>query len=328
MLREAVAAKIEALYGHRYDPDTEVTITAGATQAILTAILAIVHPGDEVIVIEPCYDSYAPNIAMAGGRSVPVSMTSDFRIPWDRVAAAITPRTRAIVVNSPHNPSATVLDEQDLQALQALVLAHGLYVISDEVYEHMSFDGLPHLSISRYPALAEHAFVVSSFGKTLHVTGWKVGYCAAPAHLMVEFRKAHQYIVFSVNAPMQVGIARYLQDPAPYRNLPAFYQAKRDRFRAGLQGSGFRLLPCQGSYFQVADYSALSELPELEFASWLTATAGVATVPMSAFYGAPREQRLVRFCFAKREQTLDLAVERLTSGALAAAVAAAAKGAA
>lgn len=316
-LREAVAAKIEALYGHRYDADTEITITAGATQAILTAILAIVHPGDEVIVIEPCYDSYAPNIAMASGIRVPVAMTADFRIPWDKVAAAISGRTRAIVVNSPHNPSATVMDENDLQQLQALVLKHGLYVISDEVYEHMSFDGQPHLSISRFPDLAQRAFVVSSFGKTFHVTGWKVGYCVAPAYLMTEFRKAHQYIVFSVNTPMQVGFARYLQDPAPYRDLPAFYQAKRDRFRAGMQGSGFRLLPCQGSYFQVADYSAISKLPELEFASWLTATVGVAAVPMSAFYGRPRDQSLVRFCFAKRDETLDLATARLRSEALA-----------
>ena len=320
-LREAIAEKIASGYGHRYDPDAEITITAGATQAILTAILAIVHPGDEVIVLEPCYDSYAPNIAMAGGVMVPVAMTADFRVPWDDVARAIGPRTRAIIVNTPHNPSATVLSTDDLAELERLVLAHGLYVISDEVYEHMCFDGAIHQSVSRRPALAEHAFVVSSFGKTFHVTGWKIGYCAAPAALTAEFRKSHQYVVFSVNAPMQAGIASYLKDPAPYLGLPAFYQAKRDRFRAALADTGFRLLPCEGSYFQVADYGALSDLPEAGFATWLTETAGVAVVPMSAFYSRPREQRLVRFCFAKRDQTLDEAARRLRAASSQRAVA-------
>ncbi len=310
-LRGAISDKIERLHGRRYDPDTEITVTAGATQALLTAILSIVHPGDEVIVIEPCYDSYQPNIAMAGAVAVPIPMTDDFQVPWDRVDAAVTPRTRAILINTPHNPSATVLGAEDVEALAALVDRHGLYVISDEVYEHMVFDGRPHRSLSAHPVLAERSFVISSFGKTLHVTGWKVGYCAAPAALTVEFRKSHQFIVFTVNTPVQFGIARYLENPEPYLTLPAFYQAKRDRFRAGLQASRFRLLRCQGSYLQVADYSAISDLPELDFARWLTERIGVAAVPMSAFYGSPREARLVRFCFAKRDETLDLAAQRL-----------------
>ena len=310
-LRGAISDKIERLHGRRYDPDTEITVTAGATQALLTAILSIVHPGDEVIVIEPCYDSYQPNIAIAGAVAVPIPMTDDFQVPWDRVDAAVTPRTRAILINTPHNPSATVLGAEDVEALAALVDRHGLYVISDEVYEHMVFDGRPHRSLSAHPVLAERSFVISSFGKTLHVTGWKVGYCAAPAALIVEFRKSHQFIVFTVNTPVQFGIARYLENPEPYLTLPAFYQAKRDRFRAGLEASRFGLLRCQGSYFQVADYSAISDLPELDFARWLTERIGVAAVPMSAFYGSPREARLVRFCFAKRDETLDLAAQRL-----------------
>ena len=310
-LRQAVARKIATVHGHQYDADTEITITAGATQAILTAILAVVMPGEEVIVIEPCYDSYAPNIAMAGAIAVPVPMTADFRVDWDRVASAISPRTRAILVNSPHIPSATVFRATDLDALAALVERHGLWVISDEVYEHMVFDGEPHRSLSGDPRLAPHSLVISSFGKTFHVTGWKVGYCAAPAALTREFRKNHQYAVFSVNTPMQAGIARYLEDPTPWQTLPDFYQVKRDRFRAGLQDSRFRLLPSEGSYFQVVDYSAISDQSELDFARWLTAEIGVAAVPMSAFFSQPREARLVRFCFAKRDETLDLAVQRL-----------------
>ena len=214
-LRGAISDKIERVHGRRYDPDTEITVTAGATQALLTAILSIVHPGDEVIVIEPCYDSYQPNIAMAGAVAVPIPMTDDFQVPWDRVDAAVTPRTRAILINTPHNPSATVLGAEDVEALAALVDRHGLYVISDEVYEHMVFDGRPHRSLSAHPVLAERSFVISSFGKTLHVTGWKVGYCAAPAALTVEFRKSHQFIVFTVNTPVQFGIARYLENPEP-----------------------------------------------------------------------------------------------------------------
>ena len=311
-LREAIAHKTERLHGRQTNPDTEITITAGATQALLTAMLAILHPGDEVIVPEPCYDCYGPNIAMAGGKMVPVAMTDDFRIPWADVAAAITPRTRALLINSPHNPSGTILRETDIVALRELVATHpGLLLVSDEVYEHMVFDDEPHRSIARYPDLAARAFVISSFGKSFHVTGWKVGYCLAPASLSAEFRKAHQFVVFTVNTPAQTGIARYLSDPTPYLSLPSFYQAKRDRFRSGLATTRLRMLPCEGSYFQVVDYSGISDVPEAEFARWLAESVGVAAIPMTAFYSRPREQRLVRFCFAKEDRTLDDALTRL-----------------
>lgn len=311
-LREAVAAKIEASYGRRYDPGTEVTVTAGATQAILTAILALVHPGDEVIVLEPCYDSYAPNIELAGARVVRVPLTpGTFRPDFGRIAAALGPRTRAIIVNTPHNPSATCWTMDDMQRLSDLLAPTDTLVISDEVYEHMVFDGEPHASASRLPALAERSIVVSSFGKTFHVTGWKVGTVAAPKPLMDEFRKVHQFNVFTVNTPMQHGLAAYLRDPRPYRELPGFYQAKRDRFRAGLAGSRFRLLPSSGTYFQCVDYSAISDRDEADFCRWLTTEMGVAAIPLSAFYEGGFEQRIVRFCFAKRDETLDAAVQRL-----------------
>ncbi len=313
-LRQAIAAKIEATYGHRYDANAEITVTAGASQAIQSAILAVVHPGDEVIVIEPAYDCYAPAIALAGGIVVPVTMRLDadgYRVEWADVRAAVTPRTRMVVINTPHNPTGTILRQADLDALVAIVQDTQILVLSDEVYEHMVFDGEPHASVARHPALAERAFVVSSFGKTFHVTGWKIGYVAAPAALMVEFRKVHQYNVFCVNAPMQHAIAAYLQDPAPWRDLPAFYQAKRDLFRAGLAASRFTLLPSDGTYFQCVRYDAISSLSEAEFAEWLTREIKVAAIPVSAFYSQPKESHVVRFCFAKKDETLQLALERL-----------------
>jgi methionine transaminase len=311
-LREAIANKIAATHGRRYDAQTEVTVTAGATQALLTAILATVHPGDEVIVLEPTYDSYVPSIELAGGKPVFVTLEApDFRIPFDKLAAAITPRTRLIVINSPHNPTGTVWHAEDMQQLEAIVRGTNVLVVSDEVYEHMIYDGAPHESVARYPELAARSFVVSSFGKTFHVTGWKVGYVAAPAPLTAEFRKVHQFNVFTVNTPMQLGLADYLRDPAPYLDLPAFYQRKRDFFRAGLAGTRFKLLPCEGTYFQCVDYSAISDLPETEFAQWLTREIGVAAIPVSAFYHEPHESGVVRFCFAKREATLATALERL-----------------
>jgi len=313
-LREAIAAKIEARYGRRYDSAQEITVTAGATQGLITAILCSVHPGDEVIVIEPAYDSYAPSVALAGGVVVPVAMQvgeQGYSVPWERVAAAVTPRTRMIVVNTPHNPTGSILRQADLDALAAIVEGSGILILSDEVYEHMVYDGQPHASVSRHPVLAERAFVVSSFGKTYHVTGWKVGYVAAPAPLMAEFRKVHQYNVFTVNTPMQHGIAAYMRDPAPYLELPAFYQNKRDLFREGLAGTRFTLLPADGTYFQCVRYAAISDLPEAEFAKWLTAEIKVAAIPVSAFYGQPTESGIVRFCFAKKEETLRLALERL-----------------
>ncbi|MFO0235491.1 MAG: pyridoxal phosphate-dependent aminotransferase [Burkholderiales bacterium] len=310
-LRRAIADKVERLYGRRYDADTEITVTSGATQAIFTAILAIVRPGDEVIVVEPAYDSYIPNIELTGGIAVRVPMTIDLRVDWERIAASVTPRTRAILVNTPHNPSGTTLSDDDMARLEAIAVGHGLFVIADEVYEHMVFDGAPHRSASRWPALAERAFVVSSFGKTYHVTGWKVAYCTAPAALTAEFRKVHQFNVFTVNPPMQHALAAYMADPAPYLELPAFYQRKRDLFREGLSGTRFRLLPCEGTYFQLVDYTAISDLPEAEFAKWLTAEIGVAAIPLSAFFAEPVERGLVRFCFAKKDETLRLALQRL-----------------
>ncbi len=311
-LRTAVALKIEALHGRRYDAGSEITITAGATQAILTIILAIVHPGDEVIVLDPCYDSYVPNIELAGGKAVRVPLTpGTFRPDFAKISAAITPRTRAILINSPHNPSATIWTADEMRQLQELLAPTNILLISDEVYEHMVFDGAEHQSAARFAGLAARAFIVSSFGKTFHVTGWKVGTVAAPAPLTTEFRKVHQFNVFTVNTPMQHGLAAYLQDPEPYLQLPAFYQAKRDLFRQGLEGSRLRLLPSTGSYFQCVDISGVSDLNEADFCQWLTREVGVAAIPLSAFYREGFDQRVVRFCYAKKDSTLRAALERL-----------------
>ena len=311
-LRQRVSDKIGALYGRRYDAASEITITAGATQAILTAVMASVHPGDEVIVLEPCYDSYAPNIELAGGVVVRVPLTpGSFRPDFARIAAAMSLRTRMMIINSPHNPSATVWTRDEMLQLADLLAPTDVLLISDEVYEHMVFDGAPHVSAASIPALAARAFVVSSFGKTYHVTGWKVGYVAAPASLTTEFRKVHQFNVFTVNTPVQHGLARYMADAQPYLELPAFYQRKRDLFRDGLAHTRLRALPSQGSYFQLVDYSAVSDLPEAEFCQWLTREAGVAAIPLSVFYENGFEQRLARLCFAKQDTTLHTALERL-----------------
>jgi len=320
VLRESIAAKLQAWHGphggRAYDAAGEITITAGATQAILTAILAVVHAGDEVIVLEPCYDSYVPNIELAGGTPVRVPLVpGTFRPDFDRIAAAIGPKTRAILINSPHNPSATVWTREDMLRLQEILDPTDILLISDEVYEHMVFDGRNHESAARYPGLAARAFIVSSFGKTYHVTGWKIGYVAAPAPLSAEFRKVHQFNVFTVNTPMQYGLAAYMRDPTPYLNLPTFYQRKRDLFRAGLAQTRFRLLPSEGSYFQCVDISQLAvperSLGEAEFCKWLTTEIGVAAIPLSAFYGNGFDQNVVRFCFAKKDETLALALGRL-----------------
>lgn len=311
-LREAVAAKIATLYGHAYDPADEVTVTAGATQAILTIILAIVHPGDEVIVLEPAFDSYEPNIVLAGGRPVHVPLTpGSFAPDFERIAAAITPRTRAILVNTPHNPSAAVWSAADMQRLAELLRGTGILVIADEVYEHMVYDGERHESVARVPELAARSFVVSSFGKTYHVTGWKVGYVAAPAPLTAELRKVHQFNVFSVNTPMQHAFASIMGDASRHLGLAAFYQRKRDLFRSGLAATKLRALPASGTYFQCVDYSAVSDLSEDAFCRWLATEIGVAAIPLSAFYSAGFEQRIVRFCFAKKDETLALALARL-----------------
>ena len=311
-LREAVATKIRAIYAYKYGAASEITITAGATQAIITAILAVVHPGDEVIVLEPCYDSYVPNIELAGGVVVRVPLTpGTFRPDFSKIAAAITPKTRAIIVNSPHNPSGTVWTREDMLALQDILAATNVLLISDEVYEHMVFDGQQHQSAARFPGLAARAFVVSSFGKTYHVTGWKVGYVAAPATLTAEFRKVHQFNVFTVNTPVQYGLAAYMADAKPYLELPAFYQRKRDLFREGLKRTKFKLLPSEGTYFQCVDIGSVNDLGEADFCKWLTTEIGVAAIPLSAFYGNGFDQRVVRFCFAKKDETLNAALDRL-----------------
>ena len=317
-LRQAIAAKIEAVYARQYSADTEITITAGATQAILTAILCCVGPGDEVIVLEPCYDSYVPNIELTGATVVRVPLTpGTFRPDFDKIGAALSPKTRAIIINSPHNPSGTVWSPEDMRRLDELLAATRVLVISDEVYEHMVYAPLRHESVARYPGLAARSFIVSSFGKTYHVTGWKVGYVAAPAALMAEFRKVHQFNVFTVNTPMQYGLAAYMQNPAPYLELPAFYDAKRQLFRDGLANTKLRLLPCEGTYFQCVSIADLAvperDLPDADFCQWLTREIGVAAIPLSAFYGDGFDQKVIRFCFAKKDETLVAALERLAS---------------
>ena len=323
-LRQGISQKIQNLYSHQYDPDTEITITAGGTQGILTAVLACVSPGDEVIIIEPAYDSYRPSIELAGGIVKAVSLqavrdengqVSSYEIPWDALANSINSKTRLIIMNTPHNPTGMVWNVADLDRLALLVKDTNALILSDEVYEHMVYDGAKHHSVASHPALAARSFLISSFGKTYHVTGWKVGYVAAPAVLSKEFRKVHQFNVFTVNTPMQYGLASYLSEASHYLNLPLFYQAKRDFFRAGLENTRFKLLPTPGTYFQCVDYSKLNipqaKLNEADFCQWLTKEIGVAAIPVSAFYERPTESGVIRFCFAKQEQTLANALERL-----------------
>ncbi|UCG97156.1 MAG: methionine aminotransferase [Burkholderiales bacterium] len=313
-LREAVADKTARLYGRSYDAGREVTVTAGATQAIMAAVLAVVRPGDEVIVLEPTYDSYVPSILLAGGTPVyvPLDHRRGYAPDWERVRAAITPRTRLLMLNFPHNPSGYCLSAADLQALEDVVRDTGVLVLSDEVYEHIVFDGKPHQSLARSAELAARSFVVSSFGKTFHITGWKVGTCCAPAPLTTELRRVHQFMVFAVNTPAQHALARFLAEPAHYGRLPAFYQAKRDLFVAGLQRTRLRPLACPGTYFVLADYSAVSTEPEADFAQRLVREFGVAAIPIAGLYAQPFENRIVRFCFAKRDDTLRAALERLS----------------
>jgi methionine aminotransferase len=312
-LRAAIAAKNAALYGHSYDADTEVTVTAGATQAIMASVLALVHPGDEVIVLEPTYDSYVPSIELAGGRPVfvPLDAERGYAPDWERIRAAITPKTRLIMLNFPHNPTGRVLGADDLAALERIVEETGVLLLSDEVYEHIVFDGVAHQSLMRSAALAERTVVISSFGKTFHTTGWKVGYACAPAEISAEIRKVHQFMVFAVNTPAQHAFAAYLSDPAPYLALPKFYQAKRDLFVDGLRDTPFRVLPCPGTYFVLAEYSALSSAPEPEFAQTMIVKYGVAVIPVSVFYDSPTDRRVVRFCFAKKDETLREALRRI-----------------
>jgi methionine aminotransferase len=312
-LREQIALKTERLYGCKVNADTEITVTSGATEALFAAIAAAVHAGEEVIVLDPCYDSYEPAIELAGARAVHVPLClPDFSVDWARVKAAITSKTRMILINSPHNPTGAVLSAADLDKLAELTRGTEILVLSDEVYEHIIFDEQAHQSVLRHAELAARSFVVSSFGKTYHCTGWKVGYCIAPPQLSAEFRKVHQYLTFCTFNPAQSAFADILEQvPQHYLDLPKFYQAKRDRFRELLAGSKLKLLPVGGAYFQLADYSAISDRDDLNFCEWLVREAGVAAIPVSAFYENPPDAKLIRFCFAKSDETLVGAAERL-----------------
>ncbi|QDQ26926.1 aminotransferase class I/II-fold pyridoxal phosphate-dependent enzyme [Chitinimonas arctica] len=312
-LRQAIAAKMAAAGGLEVDADHEITVCAGATQALYTAIATVLRSGDEAIILEPAYDSYAPAIVAQGAVPVRISLAApDFAVDWAAVAAAVSGRTRLIIVNNPNNPATSVFSQADLAALAEIAERHDLLVLSDEVYEHLVFDGRRHASVLSHPQLRTRSFAVYSFGKTFHATGWKVGYCVAAPALTAEFRKLHQYLVFSVSTPMQHALAAHLRQAGHWQGLAAFYQAKRDRLAMGLRAAGFELLPSAATYFQLADYSRIRpDLGELAFAEWLTREHGVASIPVSAFYADGRNNKLVRFCFAKKAETLDAAIERL-----------------
>ncbi|HET7664407.1 MAG TPA: methionine aminotransferase, partial [Rhodanobacteraceae bacterium] len=312
-LREQIALKTERLYGRRVSPDTEITVTSGATEAIFAAIAAVVRAGDEVIVFDPAYDCYEPAIDLQGAQAVHVPLAlPDFHVDWQRVRDAVTPRTRMIMVNSPHNPSGAVLSAADLDALADIVRDTGIMVLSDEVYQHIVYDGAEHQSVLRHDELAERSFVVNSFGKTWHCTGWKVGYCVAPKVLSAEFRKVHQYLTFCTFRPAQVALAEVLENHAEhYLGLSAFYQSKRDYFRDLLKDSKFKLLNVPGGYFQLVDYSAIRDTDDINFSEWLVREAGVAGIPLSPFYETPPSSRLLRLCFAKSDATMQAGAERL-----------------
>ncbi len=311
-LREAIAAKYEYFCGRRYDPETEVTVTSGGTEAIFDAVAATVHAGDEVIVLEPCYDSYVPAIELSGGTPVVVSLSfPDYSVDWDALRRAVTPRTRMIILNSPHNPTGAVLSADDVRELTVTVEGTGVLILADEVYEHIIFDGIRHESMARHDALARRSFIVGSFGKTYHATGWKVGYVVAPATLSSEFRKVHQFVTFATNTPVQLALADFLATRRGLEELAPFYQAKRDLFLRLMDGSRFRPLRSRGSYFQLMDYSAITEEGDAEFALRLTREHGVASIPTSPFLYRQKAPRVLRFCFAKKDETLERAAGRL-----------------
>ena len=313
-LREQLSQKVNEDYNANINPETQITITPGGTYAIYTAFTTILRPGDEVILFEPAYDSYIPNIEINGGVAVPVALEfPDYRINWQLVKEKITSKTKAIIINTPHNPTGKVLEESDIDALRALVKDTGIFIISDEVYEHLIFDNKPHLSLLRYPELFERTFVCFSFGKVYHCTGWKLGYCIAPEPLMKEFRKVHQFNCFTCNSPVQVALSKFLQQKKEYKQLGFFLQQKRDYFQQLMQQTSFKALPSHGSYFQMYEYGDISTQTENEFAIRLTEEAGVTTIPVSAFYKTPTDNRVLRFCFAKKESTLEEAVERLVN---------------
>ena len=313
-LRQQVAAKVDRFYAHRIDADTQVTVTPGATEALFCAVHAVVRPGDEVIMFDPVYDCYDPAVRLAGGVPVHLILAAPtYRIDWQAVRRAITPRTRMIMVNSPHNPSGSVLDENDLDTLLEIAEQHDLIVISDEVYEHLVFDRQPHWSVLRKPRLAARSYAIFSFGKTFHVTGWKTGYCVAAPALMVEFKRVHQFVAFVTATPLQHALADFMaHHPQHLDELPAFYQRKRDLFLTAMAASGFRMTPSAGTFFQLAEYSQVSSLDDMQMVAWLTKEIGVAAIPMSVFYQAPPPQRYVRFCFCKEDQTLRAAAAKLS----------------
>ncbi|HEY7059606.1 MAG TPA: methionine aminotransferase [Vicinamibacterales bacterium] len=311
-LRQAIAAKFSELYGADYDPDTEVTVTSGGTEAIFDSVAAVVQPGDEVIVFEPCYDSYVPAIELNGGRAVVISLQyPHYAVPWNQVRDAITPRTRLLMFNSPHNPTATILSRADMTELTRLVQETDIMIVSDEVYEHIIYDGERHESMARYEPLRQRSFIVGSFGKTYHATGWKIGYTVAPAPLTAEFRKVHQFVTFSTNTPIQYALAEFVSQRRGYPELAGFYQRKRDLFLSLIDGSRFRPLPSRGTYFQLLDYSAITDEADMEFALRLTKEHGVASIPTSAFLYNQPPPKALRFCFAKKDETLERAAERL-----------------
>lgn len=311
-LRNVIAEVVSKTYNRNVDPETEITVTAGGTEALYSVIAAFVHAGDEVIVFDPAYDSYNPAIRLNGGVPVHINLKyPDFSIDWEEVKSKITSRTRMIMINTPHNPSGAVLSETDLKTLQSIAVKHDLIVLSDEVYERIIFDDIKHQSVLHYPELADRSIAVFSFGKTFHATGWKVGYAIAPANLTKEIRKAHQFVTFSVNTPVQLALAEYMTVPEHYLNLRSLYQKKRDYFLKGIQGSSFEPMECHGSYFQSLSYKSISGLPDMQMAEELTVKHKVASVPVSAFYQDKTDNKLLRFCFAKQEKTLDQAIEIL-----------------
>lgn len=314
-LREAIAEKVSRFYGGHYCAEREITITSGATEALFAAISAVVRTGDEVIMFDPAYDSYEPAVEINGGTTVRLQLSAPhFKVDWQAVRDAITAKTRLIILNSPHNPTGATLTQHDLDTLADMLADTDILVLSDEVYEHIVFDGEQHQSVAGHEALRERSFVVSSFGKTYHITGWKVGYCLAPAALSAELRKVHQYLTFAISTPMQLAIADYMADAPNYGfELPAFYQQKRDLFCRLMASSRFELLPTQGTYFQLVDYRAIKDVPDIEFCQWLIEHAGVVAIPISVFYQTPPDTRIVRFCFAKGEATLKAAAERLVN---------------
>jgi methionine aminotransferase len=311
-LREQIAKKVEGLYEKKVDPEEEITVTSGATEALYAAITAVVRPGDEVIVFEPAFDSYAPAIRLNGGRPVYLSMKfPDYQIDWDEVDSAIGEKTRLILLNSPHNPTGTVLSQQDVAELKMIVADRDVFILSDEVYEHIIFDEIRHESMLRDPALYSKSFVISSFGKTYHTTGWKIGYCVAPPELTTEFRRIHQYLTFASNTPIQWAYADIMDDASLYLQLSNFYQKKRDLFLRLMESSRFKPLPCRGTYFQMMDYSAVSNSDDIQFAREMTTTHKVAAIPPSVFYNRGEDNRVLRFCFAKKDETLEQAAEIL-----------------